>query len=221
MGMSDRLDGLVRAGLLTEGQRVKVANRHAENVRLLEKEAAPPPVPVKDWFQRNPVMGKLTQGALIAGGAAATAAIGAAMTDVYRSVKDSVTKARDQKAMMAANPQLKDLDAQAVNRSYHVVRTMMPGLAGDPVVAGAIVGNLAQRASWGLDEMQNMARTQSEFTRGRPLSDDHFTNAMIAGATSGLKDLGAGLVTSPTDQLKLDQMQDLKAHGWVSPKDRP
>lgn len=93
------------------------------------------------------------KGALALGGAVGAAAAGgialALAGDLYDAAKRGITKGRDYKAMMQANPQLKTLPAQSVQKAFSVLHRFNPDFASDPTVAGAWV---KARATLNVDE---------------------------------------------------------------------
>ena len=79
--------------------------------------------------------------ALIAGGLAAGSHVA---SKGYASAKNRLTKARDYKAMLSANPQLKDHDAGQTQMVFNSMRNLAPSLSADPLVAGSFVRNMPE-----------------------------------------------------------------------------
>jgi hypothetical protein len=98
--------------------------------------------------------GMAGKGALALGGAVGVAAAGgiamALAGDVYDAAKRGITKGRDYKSMMQANPALQRMAAKDVQKAFSVLHHFNPEFAGDPTVAGAWVKS---RVSMGSDEM--------------------------------------------------------------------
>ena len=81
--------------------------------------------------------------ASFAGGVGAAAAGGIAMAlagDLYSAAKRGITKSRDFKNMLDANPQLSKAPAKDVQKAFSVLHRFNPEFAADPTVSGAWVG---------------------------------------------------------------------------------
>jgi hypothetical protein len=87
--------------------------------------------------------GAAGKGALAMGGAVGAAAVGgiamALAGDMYEAAKRGVTKGRNYKAMMEANPQLNRMSAKEVQKAFSVLHRFNPEFSGDPTVAGSWV----------------------------------------------------------------------------------
>jgi hypothetical protein len=59
----------------------------------------------------------------------------------YSAVRDRITKARDYKKMISANPSLKHEPAKKVQMVFDSLRHMAPDMSKDPLVAGSFVRN--------------------------------------------------------------------------------
>jgi len=83
------------------------------------------------------------KGALSIGGAAGAAAFGgiamALAGDMYEAARRGITKGRNYKAMMEANPQLQKMPAKEVQKAFSVLHRFNPEFSADPTVAGAWV----------------------------------------------------------------------------------
>lgn len=107
-----------------------------------------------DWGAMGGAMGggakAVGKGALALAGAAGTAAAGgiaiALAGDMYEAAKRGITKSRNYKGMMEANPNLKELPAKEVQRAFSVLHRFNPEFSSDPTVAGAWVANHATTA---------------------------------------------------------------------------
>lgn len=76
------------------------------------------------------------------GGAAAAALIAAGGYGVskgFGAIKERITKPRDYKAMLGANPVLSKYDAGQVQMVYNSLRSQSPSMAKDPLIAGSFV----------------------------------------------------------------------------------
>ena len=104
--------------------------------------------PVDDFLKTAGFWSSLQKGLTgeALGGAMAPALVGAGfaaggygVSKAYEAVKDRLTKTRDYKAMLDANPVLKKYDAGQVQMVYNSLRSQAPSLARDPLVANSFV----------------------------------------------------------------------------------
>lgn len=89
-------------------------------------------------------------------GAAAgiAAAGGIAMSlagDMYEAAKRGITKSRNYKSMMEANPTLAEMPAKDVQKAFSVLHRFNPEFSADPTVSGAWVTRQVQMTSGGND----------------------------------------------------------------------
>ena len=85
-------------------------------------------------------LGKALPGYLAPGLASAgVAAAGLGIKGGYNLIREKLTRQRDYKAMMDANPALRGSDARQVNMIYNSLRRLSPAMAADPLVAGSFV----------------------------------------------------------------------------------
>lgn len=78
----------------------------------------------------------------VAGGIGATVATGIAYSlagDMFDALKRGITKSRNYKAMLNANPDLKELPAQDVQKAFSALHRFNPDFASEPTVAGSFV----------------------------------------------------------------------------------
>lgn len=76
------------------------------------------------------------------GGAAAASLIAAGGYGVskgFGAIKERITKPRDYKAMLGANPVLNKYDSGQVQMVYNSLRSQSPSMAKDPLIAGSFV----------------------------------------------------------------------------------
>jgi DNA-binding PucR family transcriptional regulator len=81
-------------------------------------------------------IGKAMAPAIVGAGFAAG---GYGVSKAYGAVKERLTKTRDYKAMLDANPVLKKYDAGQVQMVYNSLRAQAPSLARDPLIANSFV----------------------------------------------------------------------------------
>lgn len=150
----------------------KVAPRHYEFLRKTAGEINESPFReetlgemdslIKKAMDWNSMKGGLLAGAGMMGRGAATlgGAVGAAAAggialalagDMYEAAKRGITKGRDYKSMMQANPALKNMSAKEVQKAFSVLHRFNPEFASDPTVAGAWVGRQVQVTSMNPD----------------------------------------------------------------------
>jgi len=105
----------------------------------------------------------------IAGGVGTTIATGIAYNlagDLYDSLRRGLTKGRNYRNMLAANPDLKREDGQKVRRAFEVLHQFNPEFSGNPVVAGSFVRDQAQ-----LNELGNIQMLGNLVSARKNLSD--------------------------------------------------
>lgn len=93
----------------------------------------------------------------------------------FSAIKNRLTKQRDYKGMLRANPHLGKEDASKVQMLYNSLHSMSPSMAKDPLIAGSFV-----RSSLDLSPesgpavppatAQMLARTQESIQKGKPKS---------------------------------------------------
>jgi hypothetical protein len=84
------------------------------------------------------------------GGVGAAAAAGIAYSlagDLYEAARRGLTKTRHYKAMLKENPDLADIPAKDVQKTFSVLHRFNPDFASDPYVAGQFVRQQARLAS--------------------------------------------------------------------------
>lgn len=104
-------------------------------------------------------MGKsMAGGAGMVGGAVAAGIAYALAGDMYDAAKRGITKSRNYQQMMAANPDLKQLPAQSVQKAFSVLHRFNPEFASDPTVAGAWVKSRSQFGEDAYANVQDMGQ---------------------------------------------------------------
>ncbi len=102
-----------------------------------------------------PVRGLAGVGAAV--GAAAVGGIAMALAgDMYEAAKRGLTKTRNYKAMMAANPNLRELPAKDVQKAFSVLHRFNPEFSNEPTVAGAWVKRQAMFGEDGFANVQEL-----------------------------------------------------------------
>ena len=117
--------------------------------------------------------GALTLGAGI--GTAVAGGIAVALAgDMYDALKRGITKGRNYKSMLEANPQLQKMPAKEVQKAFSVLHHFNPDFASDPTVAGAWVKS---RVSLGSDDfyadaqmLKNLVDARKNITDTKKLS---------------------------------------------------
>jgi hypothetical protein len=105
----------------------------------------------------NPSMLRRFGGA--AAGVGAMAATGIAYSlagDMYDAVKRGISKTRNYRTMLEANPDLKDLPAANVQKAFATLHRFNPEFAGDPTVAGSFVRRQAQFPEFDTNQLANL-----------------------------------------------------------------
>lgn len=101
---------------------------------------------------------RMMGGAGAVGGAVAAGIAYSLAGDMYDAAKRGITKSRDYKTMLAANPDLKQFDAKTVQKSFSVLHKLNPEFAGEPTIAGAWV---KRQATFGDDGMADTTSLKS------------------------------------------------------------
>jgi hypothetical protein len=112
------------------------------------------------------------------------AGIGTAVGKGYGALKERLTKPRDYKAMLEANPSLGKEPAEKVQMLYNSLRTMAPTMAKDPLIAGSFVRNTLELSpETGPAISPQTVKTLVESQRN--ISEAKGTGAMMRAWTSG------------------------------------
>jgi hypothetical protein len=124
----------------------------------------------------------------------AAAGIGIAAMKSYRALR----KRRDFKEMLSVNPDLaeyQDQDPAKFNAHYNSLRTMNPGYAEDPIIAGTLMRRMSMHAPTAgsvlmesMESSSKMRPQQGPFTLGSkigPMKDD--PSRYTQETTSGLR----------------------------------
>lgn len=102
----------------------------------------------------GPIGGAMGAGAAAVGGAVAGGIAFSLAGDMYDSLKRGITKGRNYRAMMQENPDLADLPAKNVQRSFATLHRFNPEFSSDPTVAGSFVRRQAAFAEEGVEPRQ-------------------------------------------------------------------
>lgn len=84
-------------------------------------------------------LGAFGRGAASVGGAVGAGIAASLAGDLYDALKRGITKTRNYKAMVEANPDLHDRSAKDVQSAFSTLHTFNPDFAADPHVAGSYV----------------------------------------------------------------------------------
>lgn len=121
--------------------------------------------------EMSKVMGN---GALSLGKGIAVTALGgvgmALASDMYDAARRGLTKTRNYKRMMAANPDLSEKPAETIQSIFSTLHRFNPDFASDPLVAGSFVRNHAQlEVGVGLDSMKHLVDARKGLSESRRL----------------------------------------------------
>lgn len=179
--MSGIIDKLTACGSLTQEQ----ADRIRANVAEFEKCAEEHPEFHEEALQKlaGP-FGVMVPETMRMIGATAVAAGGAALAgDVYRTAKDAIMKSRNYKAMLDENPELRHMDAKAVQKAFNTLSNFNPQYASDPMVAGDFVKNQVNQQGMDYNRLKNIIESGSVLSKGGPPSAANYMSnpATIAG----------------------------------------
>ena len=121
----------------------------------------------------NAIPGALANAALAAG------AVGA--TKAYGAIKERLTKPRDYRAMLQADPSLSKEDAGNVQMLYNSLRSQAPTMARDPLISASFV-RMSLDATGGGRPAVRMDTAKTLADAQRSLSQSMSDRGPIAGA---------------------------------------
>lgn len=160
-------------------------------------------------FMNGPAAKSFGAGALGVGGAVAAGIAYALAGDLYDATKRGITKSRNYQSMLRENPDLKQLPAKSVQKTFSVLHRLNPEFASDPTIAGAWV---KRQAVYGEDSMGD-AQTLKHLIDARKGLGEVRRLPQVPQFPGGKKD-GAGF-----GQKQQKQLHDLNA-GVVDLDDR-
>ncbi len=118
------------------------------------------------------LMGRLGNAAA---GVGATMATGIALSlagDLFDATKRGLTKTRNYRKMMEANPDLDELPATEVQKVFNVLHRFNPDFASEPTVAGHFVRNHAKIEGTGMGDQRllgDLVKSRNELNNTRSL----------------------------------------------------
>jgi hypothetical protein len=102
-----------------------------------------------------------------AAGIGATALTGIAYSlagDMYDALRRGVTKGKNYRKMLSANPDLAELNAKDVQKAYAALHRFNPEFAADPTVAGAFVRRQANLEEFDPTMLSNLVSARKNLT---------------------------------------------------------
>lgn len=123
--------------------------------------------PVRNWKD----VGNVAKGTAAAMGVMTAGGIAMALAgDLYEAAKRGLTRGRDYKAMLEANPDLaKPSYSTKVKASFGTLHRFNPDFAKDPNVAGQYVRSAIEIPGSELTSAKDLVKARSESTRSRQL----------------------------------------------------
>lgn len=144
-----------------------------EELDSITKQASPISQRWADFLTHNPLAAKalLTMGAGAAtvGGAAAMGIAYGLAGDMYDSVRRGLTKGRNYKNMLLADPSLRELPAADVQRAFSVLHRFNPEFASDPTVAASWVKRQAQFPEFDTKSLSELVSNRKTITESKRL----------------------------------------------------
>ncbi len=125
-------------------------------------------------------------GAAGVGGAVAAGIAYALAGDMYDAAKRGITKSRNYRDMLDANPDLKQFDAKTVQKSFSVLHRLNPEFASDPTIAGSWV---KRQATFGEDTLGD-ANSLKQLVDARKGLHDVRRLPSVPSMPGGKKDAG-------------------------------
>lgn len=137
-------------------------------------------------------------GAGAVGGAVAAGIAYALAGDLYDAAKRGITKSRNYQAMLSENPDLKQLPAKNVQKTFAVLHRLNPEFASDPTIAGAWV---KRQAVFGEDSLGDAGNLKQLVDARKGLTDvRRLPNVPQVPGQKGKTELGG------QDRGKLDEL---------------
>lgn len=133
---------------------------------LVKKAFNLPKMPNMSWAA--PAAKAVGMSALGVAGAAGAGIAYALAGDMYDAAKRGLTKTRNYKNMLEANPDLKQLPAKNVQKAFSVLHRLNPEFSGDPTISGAWV---KRQSTFGEDAFGDAAGLKSLIDSRKSLTD--------------------------------------------------
>jgi len=80
----------------------------------------------------------------------------------YEAIRGALTKSRDYKNMLEANPDLSGEDSNMVQRAFNTLHKFNPEMAGDPLVAGGFVRSAVQVAQFPVANVRDLISARKD-----------------------------------------------------------
>lgn len=133
---------------------------------LIKKAFNLPKMPNMSWAA--PAAKAVGMSALGVAGAAGAGIAYALAGDMYDAAKRGLTKTRNYKNMLEANPDLKQLPAKNVQKAFSVLHRLNPEFSGDPTIAGAWV---KRQSTFGEDTFGDATQLKNLIDSRKSLTD--------------------------------------------------
>lgn len=126
---------------------------------------------MKKAMQMPPDLGHRLGNAALGIGAAAGASIAYSLAgDMYEALKRGITKGRDYRQMMRANPDLSEMPASDVQKAFSTLHRFNPEFASDPTVAGAFVRKNALYQEFDTRQLSDLVTSRKNLADIKKLS---------------------------------------------------
>lgn len=155
--MSRVLDELVKSGSISEERAVEIRAEAAKMAAAVKSDPA-----LRCEANEKLAAGPLNLGQALKYTAAATGLGMAAQagSQLVRKgvdvIHSALTKSKHYKAMVDANPELKDLPAEKVQMAFDTLHKFNPDFASDPMVAGEYVYHAAEQGGYPMKEISGI-----------------------------------------------------------------
>lgn len=102
------------------------------------------------------------------GSTVAAGIMSAVATDLYDAARRGLSKSRNFKRIMDANPSLKkEVDGKKLTMAFNAIHRFAPDFTADPMVGGALLRNVAELPEMSFKTMQDIISTQSNINNAK------------------------------------------------------
>jgi hypothetical protein len=117
-----------------------IEHHNPENAKLVVEEINA----IAEYTSEKLAFGPLAMWGAAAAGSAASGVLNSMAGDLYDAAKRGLTRERNLKAIMQANPELKAFDKTRLQACYSAIHRYSPELTADPLIGGSLLKNMAE-----------------------------------------------------------------------------
>jgi len=159
------IEKLAAAGHLTDEQVERIGKKAAEMVKSYREDASFRKE-AQEKLALNPMAQKMLKrvgyGTALGAGVTLGATTANLVREKLKERNDSISKAKNYKSMLEANPGLRTsgVDSKMVQRHFDTLHRFNPEYAADPMVAGTYVQNSLEMARPNIDALNNVVNAR-------------------------------------------------------------